>query len=208
MAFHAEYCHTLKVVVLASGGIDSTLMMHLFQKEGHEVFPLYVDYGQLAEGKEWESLTKVCHHMSLKPFRMDIPGFGKLPSGLTNPSLDIYKDAFLPTRNLTFVTLGAAYAYTLNADAVAIGLLRGPIFPDQSKEFIERAEISINTALGKKIRILAPLIDLDKRDIIILAEKHNLPKVTYYCHAGKDEPCGICISCKERIAAESALKNA
>lgn len=198
----------MKVVVLASGGIDSALMMHLFRKEGHEVFPLHINYGHLAENKEWESLTKVCNYLSLNPFRMDIPGFGKLPSGLTNPSLDIYKDAFLPTRNLTFITLGAAYAYSLNADAVAIGLLAGPIFPDQTKDFIEKAEISINTALGRKIKIMAPLIDLDKRDVITLAEKHDLPKVTYYCHAGKDEPCGICISCKERIAAENALKSA
>lgn len=197
----------MKVVVLASGGIDSSLMMYMFKKEGHEVFPLHINYGHLAERKEWESLTQICDYLSLSPFQMDISGFGKLPSGLTNSSLDIYRDAFLPTRNLTFITLGSAYAYSIHADAVAIGLLTGPIFPDQTKEFIEKAQASISTALGRWIQILAPLIDLDKRDVIKLADKYNLPKVTYYCHAGKEQPCGICISCKERIEAENALGN-
>lgn len=197
----------MKIVVLASGGIDSTLMMYLFKKEGHEVFPIHINYGHLAEEKEWNALVKVCEYLSLKPFRMDVTGLGKLSSGLTDPTVDIYNDAFLPTRNLTFVTLGSAYAYSINADIVAIGLLSKPIFPDQSKDFIERAQVSISTALGRKIEILAPLIELDKREILKLAEKYDLPKFTYYCHAGKEQPCGVCISCKERIEAEIALRN-
>lgn len=197
----------MKIVVLASGGIDSSLMMYMFKREGHEVFPLHINYGQLAEEKEWNALVKICDFLSLNPFRMDIPGFGRLPSGLTNPSLDIHKDAFLPTRNLTFITLGSAYAYSKSCNVVAIGLLANPIFPDQTKEFIERAKLSISTALGKNIEILTPLIDLDKRDVLRMAQKYGLPNVTYYCHSGKDAPCGKCISCEERIAAEQYLKS-
>ena len=196
----------MKIVVLASGGIDSALMMFMFKKEAYEVFPLYLNYNQLAESREWDACKKICQFFSLEPFKMDIPGFGKLPSGLTDITLDIYKDAFLPTRNLIFITLGAAYAYSKSADAVAIGLLANPIFPDQTKEFIEKAGISISTALGKHIEILAPLIDLDKRDVLQLAEKYNLPKVTYYCHSGSDTPCGKCVSCIERFAAEKSLE--
>jgi 7-cyano-7-deazaguanine synthase len=197
----------MKIIVLASGGIDSSLIMYLFQKEGYQVLPLYINYGQLAEKKEWEALIRVCNHLKLQPFKMDITGFGKLPSGLTNPSLDIYNDAFLPTRNLTFVTLGSAYAYSVDSNLIAIGLLSNPIFPDQSKEFIEKAQISISTSLGREMKILTPFIDLDKRDILRLAKKHNLPSVTYYCHSGSEIPCGVCISCRERIAAEDSLNN-
>jgi len=196
----------MKVVVLSSGGIDSSLMIFLFKEKDYEVFPLFINYGQLAEEKEWEACKNICKTFNVEPFKMDIQGFGKLPSGLTNKNLDIYKDAFLPTRNLTFVTLGAAYAYSRGAGMVAIGLLRPPIFPDQTKTFIEKAEASISEALGTKMQILAPLIDLDKRDILNLADEYKIPKVTYYCHAGTSVPCGNCISCRERIAAEKALE--
>lgn len=197
----------MKLVVLSSGGIDSSLMLFMFKKEGHEVLPLHINYGQLAESREWHACERMCNYFSLIPKKMDISGFGKqISSGLTDSSLDIYKDAFLPTRNLTFVTMGAAYAYSKSCDAVAIGLLANPIFPDQNKAFIHAAEESISTALGRPMRIIAPLIDLDKRDVLQLARKYKLPNFTYYCHAGTEQPCGKCISCKERIAAEEALE--
>lgn len=198
----------MNVVVLTSGGIDSALMLYLFTKEGHVVFPLHINYGQLAEEHEWNSCKAICSHFLLEPYKMDIEGFGKLPSGLTNRELDIYKDAFLPTRNLTFITLASAYAYTKSAQMVAIGLLSNPIFPDQTKNFIEKSQISISESLGKPIQISAPLIELDKRDILRLADEYAIPKVTYFCHAGSDTPCGKCVSCIERFTAEDGLKNA
>ena len=195
----------MKIVVLTSGGIDSALMISMLTKEGHEILPMHINYGHLAEEKEWECCKKICNKYSLEPFRMDISGFGKLPSGLTNRELDVYEKAFLPTRNLTFITMGAAYAYSKSCDVVAIGLLSNPIFPDQTKDFVEKAQISISTALGSPIHILTPLIDLDKRDILKLAEDFGLSKITYFCHAGGDIPCGKCISCRERIAAENSM---
>src|SRR3990167_4488059 len=140
----------MKIVVLVSGGIDSALMMSMFKKNGHEIFPLFINYNHLAFEREWKACQQICNKLSLKPFKMDILGFGELPSGLTNASLDIYEQAFLPTRNLTFVTLGAAYAYSISCSVVAIGLLVNHTFPDQTKDFVEKAEISISTALGKK----------------------------------------------------------
>jgi 7-cyano-7-deazaguanine synthase len=120
--------------------------------------------------------------------------------------LDIEKDAFLPTRNLLFVVLGAAYAFGINCDVVALGILANPIFPDQKDEFFKLAEACVGAALDRKVKVLTPLIRLDKREILKLARKYEIPlEMTYYCHAGRDLPCGKCISCKERIAAENGL---
>jgi len=196
----------MKVVVLTSGGIDSALLLYTFKNEDHEVLPLHINYDQLAKDKEWKACKSICEYFSLVPFRMEVTGLGKLPSGLTNINLDIFEDAFLPTRNLTFLTLAAAYAYSMNTDTIAIGLLKTHDFPDQTKEFVKKAQISISEALGKEMKILAPLIDLDKRDVLRVAKEYNIPNVTYYCHSGTDIPCGKCISCKERQVAESALK--
>lgn len=184
-------------------------MMLLLKEYGHEVYPLHVNYGHRAEEKEWVSCQKVTDAIHVnRPHKINISGLEIIRSGLLNEKLDIVKYAFLPTRNLLFLTLGAAYAYNLGIDAISIGLLSNPIFPDQGKEFLEQAERSLSTALGEEINILAPLIDLDKREVIKLAKKHQLPiEMTYYCHAGTDTPCGVCISCKERIMAEKMLKD-
>lgn len=197
----------MRIVVLASGGVDSSVMTLLLKKENHELFPLFIDYGQLSKDKEWTACQNVCRFLGLWPHRMDISGFGEsIPSGITNSKFDIEKDAFLPTRNLLFLTLGAAYGYTKSANVIAIGLLSNPIFPDQTADFVQAAQRSISISLGVNIRILAPLICLDKLDILRLACKHGLPlDLSYSCHSGNEAPCGQCISCKERMAAEKYL---
>jgi 7-cyano-7-deazaguanine synthase len=199
----------MKIVVLASGGVDSSLMMFLLKKEGHEIFPLFIDYGQLAREKEWVSCQNLCHFLELEPFRIDISGFGKsIPSGITDSELDIEKNAFLPTRNLLFLTLGAAYGHVKSANVIAIGILANPIFPDQTPDFVQAAQNSISKALGANTIIMTPLISLDKRDTLRLARKYGLPlDLTSSCHSSSKEPCGHCISCKERLAAEAYLSN-
>ena len=197
----------MRVVVLSSGGIDSSVILQQLQRKGHKVFPLFVDYGQLASKKEWVSCQKICDYLKLVPEKIDAHDFGRLvPSGLTNSSVDIEKNAFTPTRNLLFLTLGAAYGYGKGAYVVATGILMNPIFPDQTKDFLAQTQKTLSLALGVNITILAPLINSDKFDSIMLARKYGLPiNLMYSCHAGSEEPCGKCISCKERIAAEKGL---
>lgn len=85
--------------------------------------------------------------------------------------------------------------HILYLNVVAIGILANSIFPDQTPEFLTSAQSSISTALGRNIKLIAPLIGLDKREVIMLSKKYSLPfNVTYYCHSGKQYPCGICIS--------------
>jgi 7-cyano-7-deazaguanine synthase len=197
----------MRIVALASGGIDSSVMMFLLKKDGHELMPLFIDYGQLAREKEWIAVKKISQHFSLNPQKMDISGFGDtIPSGITNKKLDIERDAFLPTRNLLFLTVGAAYGYSKSVGVIAIGLLSSHIFPDQTEEFIQTAQQCLSSCLGIEINILAPLIALDKIDVLKLAQKYELPVgLTYSCHTGNDKPCGQCISCREIMTAERQL---
>jgi len=199
----------MSLVVLMSGGVDSSLVAGLAQDQGVEVIPLFVDYGQLARDAELAACRRICDSLSLPdPLVMDLHGFGKVvPSGLTDPSRRINEDAFLPGRNLLFVLAGAAVAQSRGASGVAIGLLDDStrLFPDQSQEFVQTAERLIAVALGSHIRVLAPLMSLTKADALALASSRGL-EGTYSCHAGTALPCGRCVSCLEAMKAQRIME--
>src|SRR3972149_5271454 len=115
-------------------------MSVMAHEEGVALFPLFVDYGQLGSAREWTACQLLHDRHGLpKVTRMDISGFGKvITSGITNTALRINEDAFLPGRNLLLLLCGAAHAYRVQADGVAIGLLNPDdhIFPDQTQEFL------------------------------------------------------------------------
>lgn len=190
----------MSVVNLVSGGLDSTLIGVLAREEEIKILPLFIDYGQRAALKEWEACQWVHKRFDLaKPIRMDLSGFGALiHSGLTNQNLDVKDDAFTPGRNLLFLLVGSAYAYQNKAKSVSIGLLseQFSLFPDQRLEFIEKAENSIEAAIGQKIKIITPLAEFNKVDVIDLATERGISG-TYSCHKGEIIPCGQCIACLE-----------
>ncbi len=190
----------MSTVMLTSGGLDSTLMSVLAKELGQVTYPLFINYGQRSKNREWAACKNVHRNLGLpKPVKVDVAGIGKLiPCGLTDPSLDVYEDAFLPGRNLFFLLLGASYAFKTNSDAVAIGLLNDKfsIFPDQTKEFIRLAETAIYQTLGRRITLVTPLMSFTKQEVIVLARKKGVSG-TYSCHSGAEKPCRKCISCKE-----------
>ena len=178
----------------------STLVAKLAQEEGVRQYPLFVDYGQRSRERELTACRRAMRDLSLpEPEIADVSGFGKLiHSGLTDPKLHILQDAFTPGRNMLFLLIAAAYAYQVNADAVSIGLLNesSSLFPDQTAAFLQDAESMINRCMGKNIRVLAPLADFQKIDVVTLAKQKGIQN-TYSCHMGGVEPCGACIACNE-----------
>lgn len=190
----------MSIVNLASGGLDSTLVSVLTREEGLQLHPLFLDYGQRAARAEWAACRRVHADLRLpSPTRMDISGFGSvIRSGLTSTDLDVRANAFTPTRNLLFLVVAGAFACEVGADTVAIGLLaeRLSLFPDQRADFVDKAETAIASALNQPIRIVTPLMEFSKADVIQLAQSKGITG-TYSCHAGGSRPCGRCIACYE-----------
>ena len=187
-------------VNLVSGGLDSTLIGVMAREDGLEQYPLFVDYGQRAAVREWETCQDVHRSLQLpSPTRMDLSGFGKvILSGLTDKQKDVKLDAFTPGRNLMFLIMGGAFAHQTGATSIAIGLLSEEfsLFPDQTASFISHAEAAINSSLDLKLKIVTPLSAFSKADVIRLAKSKGIAG-TYSCHIGDSEPCGYCISCLE-----------
>jgi 7-cyano-7-deazaguanine synthase len=190
----------MDVVTLLSGGLDSAVVATLIRDEGLQQLPIFVDYGQRARDREWQASQKIANQLGLSvPIRIDVSGYGAtVPSGLTDSTLRIREDAFLPGRNLMFLLLGAAHAYRIGARAVAIGHLSDgtSLFPDQTEDFRRRAAEMLELALGRPLSILAPLASFSKVDVIALAQEKGVDG-TWSCHADGDRPCGICIACLE-----------
>jgi len=197
----------MKIVVLSSGGIDSSIMMLLFKEKKYEVYPLFINYGQLSSKIEWESCQRICKYLGLTPAKIDISDFGKaIKSGITDSTLDVIDRAFLPNRNLFFLLLASSYAYQNNIYNVAIGLIANPIFNDQTKIFIDNAEKCIKESLDVDMKIVAPLIELDKKDIYNIALEKKLPlNLIYFCHTGNAIPCGKCLACQEHVKTRAIL---
>ncbi len=102
-----------------------------------------------------------------------------------------------------FLLLGAAYAYQKGARSVAIGLLYegASLFLDQTRPFADEAEALLSRVLERPITILTPLMSFSKKDVIQLAEQKGVAE-TYSCHSGSEQPCGVCIACREFQLAE------
>ncbi|ABS28174.1 ExsB family protein [Anaeromyxobacter sp. Fw109-5] len=190
----------MSVVPLVSGGLDSAVMSILIREEGLEQHPLFIDYGQRSRSAELTACRRVFRaHQLPRPAVAKLPGYGRLiPSGLTDKSMRLFDDAFLPGRNLLFLLTAAAYAYKRSARAVAIGLLdeRYALFPDQTRSFVQEAEHLISNCMGVPFVVLAPMMHFSKVDVLRLAQEYNVVGA-HSCHAGTATPCGACVACRQ-----------
>ncbi len=195
----------MKMVTLVSGGLDSTVMSVLAEEEGLTQFPLFIDYGQLGRDRELRACrANLRRHGLPTPRVASLPGYGALlPSGLTSAKKDVYADAFLPCRNLMFLTVGAAYAFQRTASAVAIGLLDDAfsLFPDQTRSFVSETEDLLSRVLGSRLTVVTPLISMSKAEVVRVAKARGIQH-TYSCHSGTKPPCGTCVACREYVGLE------
>lgn len=204
-----------KAVVLLSGGLDSTTTLAIALDAGYETYGLIFDYGQ-RHRREIESAKRVAEHYEIgySIVRLDYP---ESASALTDSKralperelgaigIDI-PSTYVPARNLLFLSYATAYAESMDASTIFIGanVLDYSGYPDCRPEFLRKFEeiANIGTRLGaeRAIKILSPLINLSKNDIIERGLKLSVPyELTWSCYEGGAKACGRCDSCKLRL---------
>ena len=206
-----------KAVALLSGGLDSTTALFWAKSRGYRVTALAVDYGQRHD-RELKAARDVARaaRAALREVDLKLPWLKvsslvdkkrRLPDiPLSGIGLGGIPSTYVPGRNTIFLALGVSLADAVGADAVVLGnnALDYSGYPDCRPEFTEAfAEVArLGTrkgAEGGAIRILTPLVRLDKKGIIKLALKVGAPlRLTWSCYEGKSRPCGACDSCKLR----------
>ena len=205
-----------RAVCLLSGGLDSTTCLAYAKREGFETFALSFDYGQ-RHRSELEAARRVAEHLGAArhiTLRLDLRAFGG--SALTD-DIDVPKHddvaeigggipvTYVPARNTVFLSLALAWAETLGAQDIFLGVnaIDYSGYPDCRPEFIQAfartAKLATKAGVeGAEFRIHAPLIELTKAGIVQLAAELGVDvALTHSCYdpdeAGR--PCGRCDSC-------------
>lgn len=174
------------VLVLLSGGIDSTACVHYYLKLNFLVTCLFIDYGQKAKIKEYLSAKKVAKYYEIKLKKISVTHLNKMSSGL------IYG------RNLFL--LSTALLCFGNRGLIAFGIHDGTAYKDCKPYFVEIVQKIVDIYYGGNVIIDTPFIKFTKNEIWNYCLENNVPvNITYSCENGKDQPCGKCESCKDLI---------
>jgi len=185
-----------KIVILLSGGVDSSTMALLYKNEGFDLYPLFVDYGQPSSKREWSSCESVCKFLKLSrgPKKFSVPFLSKL-----NKSTET--QGFFPFRNAILVTLGALHGYSIGANAVALGIIGkgGVPFPDCSQEFIVSLSNTLSLSVNSSTKVFAPFLNFSKEEVLCYGMQSKFPyQITYSCYFAGTKHCGRCLSCLNR----------
>ena len=177
-----------QALVILSGGQDSITCLFWAISNGYNCSALTFDYDQL-HNIEIESAKKAAQIAGIK--NHEISTIGPLFSGnspLTNKSMELeqysnladvspgIQKTFVPGRNLLFLSLAANKAYSMNIDTMITGICQEDFggYPDCRSDFIKSLEETIKLGMEKEIKILTPLMDMKKSEIVMMGK--NLPK--------------------------------
>lgn len=175
-----------EVIVLLSGGVDSTACVHFYKEMGRPTGAFFIDYGQAAALHEYDAAEKVAKYYSipLKNFRWHG----------ANP-----KTAGLILGRNCFLFAAALMECSASALVIASGIHVAPEYPDCNEIFMNRMQAVLELYQERNLQISAPFLSWNKGDIYAYCRERGVPfELTYSCENGEAHPCGICFSCKDR----------
>ncbi len=207
----------MKAIALLSGGLDCTVASSVYSKD-YEIHAITFNYGQKSFKQELDASKRICKKMGFTHEVINLDWLGEISTSSLNTDEDIpevdYDDlddfkkssqtassVWVPARNAVFTSIALSYAESISAEIIIVGwdLEEARTFPDNSREFLEKFNELIDVGSPENIEIKAPLIDLNKDEIVKLGNQCNAPmELSYSCYKGNDKHCGVCESCMRR----------
>lgn len=200
--------------MLYSGGLDSLGALLLLIKEW-SVDLLTVDYGQRAAAEELRVSAITAARYGLKLKTLEMPWYRdcscKSPMILDGSALpypdslddktvtqDSARSVWLPNRNGLLLNICAFFAEVSGTNHIAAGFNaeEGLTFPDNSKEFVVAADNFFSFSTLNGVKVLAPVINMDKTEIAGIILQHQAENLFYSCYQGNKLMCGRCESCR------------
>ena len=216
-----------KALVLSSGGVDSTTCVGIAVKDvgSENVSTVSVFYGQ-KHNKELECADKVAEFYNVKHYVLDLSNVLQYSncSLMKNSTEDIpmmsYAEqiekngegkvsTYVPFRNGLMLSAVAALAQSIYPDDdvdIYLGAhaddAAGRAYADCSEEFTSAMNTAIVIGTYGKVRVFAPLVNLNKAGVVKLGLSIGVPyNLTYSCYNGREKACGRCGTCIDRLNA-------
>ena len=208
-----------KAVILLSGGLDSTTCLAIAKNQGFDLNALTLNYGQRHDF-ELKSAQKIVDHFQIKNHSVVNINLAQFGGSALTDEIDVPKDrsesemtdipiTYVPARNTVFLSLALAWAETINAFNIFIGVnvLDYSGYPDCRPEYIAAFEKTANLATkagvsGERFKIHTPLINMKKSEIILNGLKLGVDySLTSSCYdpLKNGTPCGHCDACILRL---------
>ncbi|MEK6944515.1 MAG: 7-cyano-7-deazaguanine synthase, partial [Thermoproteota archaeon] len=191
-----------------------------YLKAKYELYGITFAYGQRAS-RELKTAKNLAKSLKLKKHKIVDINFMKELYGKTNVLTSTTRpipqrfnySIVVPIRNAVFLSIAAAWAFTLNASLVAYGAHKGDVFyPDCRPSFSKKMELALNqgeidgikNGIRKKLRIWTPFDEsLSKSELLKIGHEvvGDLLFRTWSCYSNAKLHCGRCESCNNRKAA-------
>jgi len=176
------------VIVLLSGGIDSSTCVAFYRRGRFHVMTLFIDYGQPAAEIERRSARAISRHYDVALHEVSVRGLQRRDVG------------YVPGRNAFLVCTALASAQSTSG-LIALGIHAGTAYPDCSRAFVDACQTVADVYANGTIQVAAPFLEWSKSEIFAHAKKVGVPiDRTYSCEAGARKPCGKCLSCQDRAS--------
>ena len=200
-------------LLLASGGMDSTVLAYKLANEHKNIVILFIDYGQHCKETEYKALLEVVPFIFKDNIRIikvgDVYRESKsrmiIEANLWKDTV-VADDLYLPYRNILFISLAAAYAQSIGIKDVYTAFINSNHAKeiDCSMEFFTRLETLLESYGSVKINM--PYREFSKIEVARLGMKLGVPIAsTYSCQVNSQNPCGACPNCVDRIEAMNTL---
>ena len=198
-----------RVAVLASGGLDSSVMLARFAQKRREVFPVYIRTGLFWEKNEIAVLRRFIKAIDLKSIRaltvLRVPMDDVAADhwSITGNKVPGYKAAlasnYIPGRNLTLLSKAAVFCARNRIGEVAMALLEANPFPDARPVFFQAVSKAVDLGVGLRLKISTPWVGKSKPEVIALGR--GLPlQLSVSCIKPRGIiHCGQCTKCAERV---------
>ncbi len=203
-----------KVLVVFSGGQDSTTCLFWAKRNFSEVYALSFIYGQ-KHANEVELARTIAEEAGVKWDVMDVSFISSLSTGcsLTDSSITMDQErpeggvpnTFVPGRNMFFLSIAAVYAREHGISHIVTGVSQTDFsgYPDCRDAFIKSLNVTLNLAMDEQFVIHTPLMWIDKCETWALADELGVLDLirerTLTCYNGvQGDGCGHCPACKLR----------
>jgi len=197
----------MKIVMICSGGLDSTILYYYEKSLGHEIIPINFSYGSKHNKVERERAKKLI--LDLKFVDIDLSflksslleGQEVIPYG--HYQAENMKSTVVPFRNGIMLSFAIGLAESEKADCVMLGSHSGDhaIYPDCRPEFTKAISQAAMEGTYNNIKVVSPFNSMTKADLVEIGASigiHDIMAETWTCYEGGEKHCGKCGSCTER----------